>query len=213
MTPQDHEMFAKMLIAVGELYSKEVTPTMISLYFKSLAEYDIKDIGRAFNLHVKNPDNGQFFPKPADIVRMLEGNTENQGMLAWVKVRDAVGRAGPWRTVAFDDPIIHLVIVDMGGWPKLCDMGADDEPFIAKEFEKRYRSYRAQGRPSVFPRSLHGLADKANSGKYAPQPVLLIGDHNAASNVLALGSEQSSATQIGLATVADSLPKLQKPGT
>lgn len=209
MTPQDHDTFAKMLLAVGELYGKQVSPTTISLYFKSLIEYDIKDIGRAFNLHVKNPDNGQFFPKPADLVRMLEGNTENQGMLAWVKVREAIGMAGPWRSVTFDDPIIHLVLFDMGGWPKLCDMTADEEPFVAKEFEKRYRAYRVKGRPEKFPSHLPGLAEKQNSGRFAhKEPVMLIGVKENANAVLRLGHDQSCRPAVNMAHIGDNLPKL-----
>lgn len=209
MLKEDHSAFGKMMLTVGELYGKDVTPTMITLYFRALEEFALKEVGRAFNLHVKNPDNGQFFPKPADLIRLLNGNTESQGLLAWSKVMDGIRRVGAWRSVSFDDPIIHLVIVDMGGWPKLCDTKEDDAPFVGREFEKRYRAYSQQGVPEKFPRALLGLADKANAGSYAPETPMLIGDAQAAKKVLLLGGdEQGSATPIGLASASAVLKSL-----
>lgn len=203
MNQNDHETFAKMMLAVGELYGKDVSPMVISLYFKALADFNVGDVGKAFNLHVRNPDNGQFFPKPADLIRMLNGNTEAQGMKAWSAVRDAISRVGAWRSVCFDDPVIHLVIEDMGGWTKLCEMKESEEPFVAKDFEKRFRAYAQQGAPKQFPSRLLGIADRNNAGKYPMEPVAFIGDGNKARNVLALGQGDNPRTNIKMESLAD----------
>jgi len=40
----------------------------------------------------------------------------------------------------FDDVLIHVVIEDMGGW-KDCAIDDKQQPFVAKEFQDRYRGY------------------------------------------------------------------------
>ena len=55
----------------------------------------------------------------------------------------------------FDDALIHAVIVDMGGWVRLCEMYQRDESFKQREFESRYIAYRRHP-PQLYPQQLFG---------------------------------------------------------
>jgi hypothetical protein len=97
-----------------------------------------------------NPDNGQFIPKPADLVKLMQGSTADSAMQAWTKLDFAVRCVGVYASVSFDDPIINVVINDMGGWVKFGTKSVDEWPFVSNEFVKRYRAYKTQ---NALPRS------------------------------------------------------------
>jgi hypothetical protein len=180
MKSQQRESFAALITGVAELYGKPISPQLISIYWEGLAEFDFDEVKVAINLHVRNPDTGQFMPKIADVIKFIEGNTLTQAMRAWQKVMEAMRRVGTYATVVFDDPIIHAVIADMGGW-QLLGMVQDEElPFKAREFEKRYQTYKVKG-PQSFPVKLIGIFEVENNkaGYPSPEPVL-IGDKSKA---------------------------------
>jgi hypothetical protein len=52
-------------------------------------------------------------PKPADIVRNLQGTASDRSLIAWGKLLEAMRRVGAYRSVAFDDGAIHAAVEDM----------------------------------------------------------------------------------------------------
>ena len=134
----------------------------------------------------------QFAPKLADIKKLIEGSTQTQGMRAWAKVETAVRSVGAYRSVAFDDPLIHVVIVEMGGWTTLCRSAVDEMPFKAREFERRYAAYRLRRELPNFPPRLMGESESQNrlNGRadYEVRPVL-IGDPERAARVIEQGQQ------------------------
>lgn len=174
MKNQHREKFVALMAGVGELYGKSMSPELIAIYWEGLREFEFDEVKVALNLHVRNPDTGQFMPKIADVVKFIEGNTLTQAMRAWQKVNDAMRQVGTYASVVFDDPIIHAVISDMGGWQPLGMVQDDEWPFKAREFEKRYQSYKVQG-PREYPRKLIGRfeVENAKNGYPVPEPVLI----------------------------------------
>lgn len=71
MKPSEFEEFTQLLTAIAELYGKTLSEWAQSLYWNALQQYDLGIVREALNRHVKNPDSGQFMPKPADVVRMM----------------------------------------------------------------------------------------------------------------------------------------------
>lgn len=157
--------FIDLMTGVAEYYGKEISPAFVRTMMNALAVHALQDISRACSIHVRSPDNGQYMPKAGDIVRIIEGDTGSQAGQAGVKVDKALRIQGPYVDVCFDDPIIHRVIDDMGGWAHYCTRSDLDEyVFQKQEFEKRYKGYA--GRPLLeYPKLLTGIATHSNSVK------------------------------------------------
>lgn len=191
MTRNDSMRFAKALVALAEYYGRELSEGVIDLYRQGLQQYDIGAIEAAIGRHLQNPDSGQWMPKIADIVRMIEGTTQDAAALAWAKVMRAVGSVGQYQSLAFDDALIHLAIDDLGGWPKLCQTTEDELPFLAKRFETTYRAYRRRGDDvPPHPRYLVGISEMSNvAAGQKSDPPRLVGDRDKAQAVLAGGSD------------------------
>jgi hypothetical protein len=189
MQANDKKRFATLLAGVAEYYGKELSPGVISLYWMGLQQYDIEAVEKALWDHTQSPDNGQFMPKIADITRAMQGRTQDQAAIAWSKVDQAVRRVGTYADVAFDDPIIHRVIADMGGWIWFGNQIEDEWPFVAKNFENRYRGYRVRGEAPDYAPVLIGMANAHNQKEgYRSQPPILIGNQNHAKAVMSGGT-------------------------
>lgn len=193
MTEHDRPAFYALMTGLFEMYGKRASPELLEIYFGALTAYELPDLQRAANHHALDPDAGQFMPKPADFVRHIAGSKATRAMRGWTAFDRAVREVGPYQSVCFDDPIIHVVVQDMGGWLALCDTKTEDDlRFRRHEFEKRYQGYALQGGVSEYPARLIGLseADCNRLGKPAPAPKL-IGNPEAAKRVLLTGSAQA----------------------
>lgn len=188
----DYDPFVEMLNAVAILLRKPPRPLSeieISLWWGALREWDLAAVRQGFDLHVRNPDNGQWMPAPADIIKMLGGTTQDSAMLAWSKVDKAVRQVGSHESVVFDDAIIHRVLLDMGGWAALGHKTEKDWPFLAKEFETRYRTFKLRDLVPEYPPILIGMSQAHNTSEgFASDKAVLIGDATAAALVMRGGA-------------------------
>lgn len=174
---RDLDAFLDMLSTVAAIYGREVTPAVTAIYWQALAPYDLAAVRQAFDRHVKNPDSGQFMPKPADLIRMLGGTTEDSAIAAWARVEKAARSVGGYESVVFDDPVIHRAIDDMGGWVKLCATPEDELPFRAKDFQNLYRGFTRRREIPDYPRRLMGKFEAENLRNGQPvAPPVLVGD-------------------------------------
>lgn len=201
MESSDRDEFQRRLTAAWSLYGKSVTPDVLGIFWSALKPWPLDDVARALNKHAASPDVGQYAPKPADLIRQIEGDTESQAMRAWAKVLEAIQRVGSYASVTFDDPLIHVVLDEMGGWIYLGEtLTVDETPFRAAEFVKRYRGYASQrARPPFTPR-LAGRVERHNAplGAEVPLPIL-IGDPAKAQRVLEAGATR----RLGITRASD----------
>lgn len=79
MLPDDFDNFARVLDAAYSLHSKSLSADARSLFFAALAEFSLADVRKAFSAHIKDPQRGQYPPKPADLIAQLRGNPEADG--------------------------------------------------------------------------------------------------------------------------------------
>jgi hypothetical protein len=208
--PNDFKKFASLLAGLGEMYDKEITPMMADMYWDALKEFDYEAVSKAAQLHMKNPEGGQFFPKVADLVRHLSGNNTDKGMQAWSRVEKAVRTVGPYMSVAFDDPIIHAVIQDMGGWTGFGNCDEQTEwPFRQNEFVKRYRAYLNAGGAGKYPAVLTGIADMHNRtlGKVSDKDTRLIGDPKHVMAVMLKGQSEPKDKPVALSDLKAALQR------
>jgi hypothetical protein len=185
----DYERFLTVLTGVADYYGKELSEGVISLYWQGLQQYDIDAVEKALWDHTQNPDNGQFMPKIADLTRAMQGRTQDQAAVAWSKVDAAVRRVGTYQDVVFDDSIIHRVIADMGGWIWFGNQVEDEWPFVAKNFENRYRGYKLRGETPEYAPVLIGMANAQNQQQgFRGNPPILIGNQAKANSVMLAGT-------------------------
>lgn len=208
MKRDDFRRFGLALSACAELYGKTVSEGAMSLWWQVLERFDIDSVERAFRECVESPDSGQFMPRPADIVRRLEGTSADRSLIAWGKVLDAMQRVGAYTTVVFDDGAIHAAISDMGGWPAICRGNVDQLQFTQKRFCDLHRAYAA--RPdAAYPAQLLGEHDMTNRLSGHPTaPPTLVGDPQRAQAVERIGSD-GPKTAI---TAASALPAIKRIG-
>ncbi len=203
MQADDFQKFHDGIAGVMGFYGKSVSTFALDVWWTALKRYDLAAIVDAFNRHLANPDAGQFAPKPADIIRMLQGSTQDAALRAWAKVDQAVRQAGTYCDVVFDDALIHRVIHDMGGWMALGTKAEDEWPFVAKEFENRYRGFRSRSELPPYPPTLIGIAAVHNNLKgFRNDRPLLIGNEQLAKQVLRGGKDQPA---LGLKRMSDGL--------
>lgn len=175
MLDQEKTQFSQALAATLSVYGKESSPMVVSIWWQCLKSYDLPAVLHALTKHCVNPDTGQFPPKPADVVKMIGGTSDDRALAAWALVREAIGAVGAHNSVVFPDAIIHAVISAMGGWVAVCMIDEEELPFKAREFENRYRAF-LRNPPASYPKRLFGIADAANSSNgYDLDPPLLMG--------------------------------------
>ena len=192
MQQNEFEQFSCIWSASWELVGKRVTPGQLDLAFELLKRFDLQNIKQAITAYLNDPDTGQFAPKPADIVRHIMGSKGTLSARAWSKVEKTIRCVGSGESIVFDDPIIHSVISDMGGWIGLCKIVDTELPFVAREFETRYRGYALQGIPAEWPNKLIGIVEAYNSTEgYKVKKPLFIGDQTRALKVFQKGIEGS----------------------
>lgn len=170
MVEEDREEFSRIMGSVYDFWNRELSDSSLEIWWLALAGYDLEAVRVALTRHMRNPDSGQFLPKPADVVRELGGNTQDASMLAWARVVDAVRSVGPHRSIDFADPMAHQAIVDMGGWAWLCSQTEKEWPFVERRFRDAYRAYLRRGANDAAPTYLPGLVEIHNAGQF-PQYV------------------------------------------
>ncbi len=192
MTANDKQEFWALLKATFELYSKPVpSKTMAMMYWGVLEQYDMAAVRYALNAWMHNPDEGKFYPKPGDLVKMIEGSTEDAAMRAWSSVARAIRTVGGYASVCFDDGTVHKVIDEMGGWIHLTETPTDEDlKFRGHEFVRRYRAYKLAGGAKEFPQYLIGVTEGTNRGRgvQARESVTMIGDAGRCEQVMRAGA-------------------------
>lgn len=207
MDKQELEEFMELLDIVSEQYGKTLSVGAKTLYWQGLQDFDLSAVKQALFRHVRNPDNGMFMPKIADVIKMLQGSTQDSAMSAWAKVDKTVRHKGTYVDVVFDDPLIHRVLHDMGGWIALGQKNEDEWPFVAREFENRYRGFKQRSEIPDYPPVLTGIANAHNlSNGVKPEPFVMVGNVEQCKQVINLGAKKPL---IGFKQVSGSVTELK----
>lgn len=200
--------FLTLIADVYAFYRQPFSTFSGSVWWEAMAPYDFAAVKVALSRHAINPDNGQFMPKPADVVRMLGGTSADAALSAWSKVERAVRSVGQYVSVVFDDPLIHRIVDDMGGWVKMnsCLTERDFE-FMAKEFHTRYRGFAMRSERPDYQPVLTGKAAANNQeqGFRHHQLPVTIGDQKKCLAVYEGGGQEGSLQLGHLPNAADML--------
>lgn len=74
MREPDFDQFSAMLNDVAALLppAQPLSPTARAIYFRALSTLSIEQVRAGFDAHVKDPQRGRFFPRPADLMAQLQ---------------------------------------------------------------------------------------------------------------------------------------------
>lgn len=174
----DRAKFKTLLTDAMAFYRQDVSSYSLSVWWSACQPFELEQVTKALTAHAMDPDGGQFAPKPADIVRQLAGTATDRAQVAWGKAHDAASGVGAYSDVVFDDPVIHAVITDMGGWPKFCRTETAELGYLQHRFCESYRAY-AGSQSFEYPKLLGGARSPddvyAMRGLKAPAPAV-VGD-------------------------------------
>jgi len=164
MKREDAAQFNALLEACYELYNKPLSDGIKNIWWRTLRPFDFEAVSEAFSRWLVNTEAGKWLPRPADILQMMGGTATDGSLIAWSTVERAIRRVGPWRSIQFEDALIGRVVSEMGGWVKLCSTDDKELPFVAKEFQTRYRGYAMRSEFPTTHTTNHGLAYRGNGG-------------------------------------------------
>ncbi len=186
MQNNDFEKFARLMATLAETFGNtSPSEQKIEIYYRALSDLTIEQVDAAVINLVKTRTITSTLPVPAEIRDVL-GAGKGDALLALKKAENAVERHGSYTSVVFDDPVIHMVIASMGGWPKFCCPSAygDDQQWQwkQKEFMSLYEAFSKNPKVEC-PLQLSGICDSYNSAngfdKYISKPAI-IGDERKA---------------------------------
>lgn len=148
MKNEDKRAFFDLMMAAGEVYGREVTRPMAAIYFSALANVGIEQVQEAMMAHMQNPDSGQFFPKPADLIKQMTGTTkqqdaviEDRAAIAWACIERDIRRIGSYGTLKLDDKQALATVKAMGGWQSICQTEISKMEWKRKEFIRMYETF------------------------------------------------------------------------
>ena len=164
------ELILKTLHLWGELYNKQITPAVESVWVGLLKGYPLDDLKRAFEKVIKTC---KFFPTPAEVIEMFEGTEEERALVAFDKLKTAIQKHGAYTSVKFDDPAIHTAIEMLGGWVEVC---FSDERFLENRFKQAYRVARKKtNHPKYLPELIEMESGQELKERGLPIPRAFVG--------------------------------------
>lgn len=208
MESKDKQVFVKTLTGIGELYDKKFTDTLASIYWEALKDLSLSDFLSAANRLVLT---AKFFPKPVEFRSQSVPDISAQAAIAYGKLEDAFYKYGVYASIVFDDPVVHAVVDNLGGWPTYCDTSNDGLTWYRKDFEKQYANLA----PMVLsgklrpPTVLHGVfASDDHATDNAKTPVIIGGRQKALEWTDKIRKEKALESE-SAKRLSEGLPQLQ----
>lgn len=119
MQQSDFKPFSKALYALGEVFGRQLTETVINVYFKTFADFTIEEFESAC---YKAINECKFFPKPVELRQLIEGSADERAQAAWTFIEDLRAKVGYYSSVWIEDAALSQALADtFGGWISFCD--------------------------------------------------------------------------------------------
>lgn len=131
----DYEKYQATMVGLGEVFDKNITDSMLTVYWTTLDGMTDQQFNRACNKALKRC---KFFPRPAELINLIEEEDEAAIEAAFDQVRQENRRIGPYGTPELPDEI-REVVRRLGGWPKVTEWRTDELRFRRQDFGREYR--------------------------------------------------------------------------
>ena len=192
MKNTDKTAFYKLISEALGYWKQDASEFALNVWWSGCEKYSIEQVSKALSIHATDPEKGQFAPKIADVVRLLQGTKTDRSLIAWGKVMGALQEVGAYQDVVFDEPAIHAALADLGDWAKLCRTEYKDLSYLQHRFCQSYKAYIESGH-FQYPKIING--ERASDGDYIkrgikpPEP-LFIGNIDNAKKVYKNGGDK-----------------------
>ncbi len=150
---------AKLLLPLGEVFQREISPALLEIYWQTLKNYPDALVMKALSSLLKT---SKFFPKPAEIIECIEGSPDEKSLIAWNTLMEAIRLHGSYSSVKFVDKVLSKVVEDLGGWVKLCSTNLRDLDNLRSLFIKYYKLYSTYKQGIEGPEVHAGLIELEN---------------------------------------------------
>ena len=154
----NREKAIKGLIGLAELFDKELSQAVIGFYLEALSRFSDEEISMALNTAMMTC---KFFPKPAELVELINGPAGDQAITAWEQLTEAVQRHGAYDSVMFSDTRITRAVEAMGGWIAVCNWPVAELHYRRAEFVKTFMAVKPLKEQKV----LAGLVELDNRSR------------------------------------------------
>ncbi len=141
---KDRQVFAKYMTLLAEVHGKEISKSLMDVYWISLQQYGDTECESAFNRLITTT---RFFPKPVDVIEAIQANnpaaqiTMNDRATEQIAVvMKQVRELGYYRTPCFDDPVTKRLMTGRWSWRSICSMTTEEHKWWAKEFIEAYQA-------------------------------------------------------------------------
>lgn len=175
MDKSNYSEFLEKMVGLAEVLGpKELSETILTIYWKVLKNLSIEDFRNAVNIVASS---NKFFPKPAELIAAVAPDSEGMAIVAYDRVMDAMS-IGTYETICFDDPAINAAISSMGGWIEFGKK--ENNEWTRKDFYKAYQVHSKRikaGNLLGIPTKLVGIIEVSNAdvANYE-QNIIYIGD-------------------------------------
>lgn len=144
MTKSDKQQFAKAMTACYMAFDKQQDANQMAIFFDLLSDYDATSVCAAFRKHLTDPDRGRFFPKVADIIYQITGDTkqqaeklDNQAELDWATILRCASRGAEPTSLQLE---ALAALRAIGGAHKVGYTLEKEIPFLKREFLATYKA-------------------------------------------------------------------------
>lgn len=148
MNSQDQNKFKELITVMSETYGEEFTPAKVKLWWNLFKPHSIEVFEQALYTHIACPDAGMFSPKPANLMKFINGTTkeneqlvEDRAEMAWACIELEISRIGSYGTLELEDKQAIAAVKSIGGWRQLCMSTYDQLVWKKKEFMSAYDTY------------------------------------------------------------------------
>ncbi len=148
MNKQDEPKFKELIAMITATYEHEFNPTQIKLWWNLFKPHSIQDFEKAVYQHISCPDTGMFTPKPANLMKFINGTSkqneqviDDKAEIAWHTIEGEIRRIGSYGSLKMEDKQALAAIQAIGGWKKICGLTMDKMTWAHKEFTAAYKNY------------------------------------------------------------------------
>jgi hypothetical protein len=168
MKPADADAFTLEMVKAAEIHREQLSEARIVAYFEILAECELDDLRDAFRAHSRSC---KFFPKPSELIELIEGSLEDRAELAWMQVRKVIRGEARLQVVAHSDPAITPAVYSVfGGWMEAQQVKTDDLQFRRRDFIRCYRTMAKRHHVTGIPATQLPAAAERHLHLAAPSP-------------------------------------------